>query len=116
MSTAPEIQEKTVSEVRNVAVSFSGKLDSGELLTGTPVLSVIDPSVSPEDITLSNPIVNTAILTINGVSVPIGEAVQFKVTGGTVANTPYTLGINCGTDATPAQTLYGRVILEVIAD
>jgi len=116
MSTAPEIQEKSVSEVRNVAVSFSGKLDSGELLTGTPVLSVISPSVSPEDITLSNPIVNTAALTISGVSTPIGEAVQFKVTGGTVANSPYILGVSCGTDATPAQTLYGRVTLQLITD
>ena len=116
MSTALEIQEKTVSEVRNISVSFSGKLDSGELLTGTPVLSVVSPSVSPEDITLSNPIVSTSILTISGQSVTIGEAVQFKVTGGTVANSPYTLGISCGTDAVPAQTLYGRVILNIIAD
>ena len=116
MSTAPQRQEKTVSEVRNIAVSFSGKLDDGELLTGTPNLAISSPSVSPEDMTLSNPIVNTSILTINGVSVPIGEAVQFKVTGGTVANSPYTIQINCGTDASVAQTLYGSVILTIISD
>ena len=116
MSTAPQIQAKTVSEIRNISVSFAGKLDTGELLSGTPVLEVYSPSVSPEDMTLSNPIVNTSELTINGLTVPIGEAVQFKVTGGTTANSPYTLQVSCTTDSNPVQTLYGRVILQIIED
>ena len=109
MSTAPQINHKTVSEVRNDAVSFAGKLDVGELLTGTPTI----PAVT--DLTFSNKVVSTAALTINGVSVPIGEAVQFKVSGG-VAGKRYTIQISCATDATPAQTLYGSVILDVEAD
>jgi hypothetical protein len=113
---APQQQSKTVSEIRNVAVSFSGKLDTGELLTGSPTITISDPSVSPEDMTISNGIVSTGDLTINGVTVPTGEAVQFKVTGGTVANSPYTIQISCGTDATPAQTLYGGIVLIIEAD
>lgn len=114
MSTSRERQQKTVSEVRNISVSFEGKLDTGELLTGTPTITLSSPSISPEDITTSNAIVNTSALTINGQTVAIGEAVQFKVSGGTVANSPYTFKISCDTDATPAQTLEGYIILKVI--
>lgn len=110
-ATANQVQCKTASEVRNVAVSFSGKLDSGELLTGTPTVVEVTTSA----LTLDNKVVSTAILTINSVSVPVGEAVQFRVSGGTAGAT-YQIRINCDTDASPAQTLYGDVILEVIAD
>lgn len=111
---APQINEKTVSEDRNCSISFAGKLDSGELLTGTPVITDCG-APSPEVLTFSNEAVNTAELTINGVTVPIGEAVQFKVIGG-VANAKYTIKAQCGTDATPAQTLIGSVELRVKAD
>ena len=114
MSVAPQQNTKTVSEVRNVAASFSNKLDSGELLTGTPAVVEANAS-SPQALTFSNIAVSTAILTINGVSTPIGEAVQFKVSGG-VAGTLYEIIINCGTDATPAQTLYGVIRIRMKAD
>ena len=116
MTRAPQHQTKAVSESRNVAVDFGGKLDSGELLTGTPTISIASPSVSPEDMTITSPIVNTSILTVNGVSVPVGEAVQFHVSGGIVANSPYTIHISCGTDATPAQTLVGNIFLFIEDD
>lgn len=114
MSLAPQRNTKTVSEVRNVAVSFSGKLDDGELLTGTPTVVEVNPS-SPQALTFSNIAINTAILTINDIPTPIGEAVQFSVSGG-VANAVYTIKIACSTDSTPAQTLYGTVTLRVRAD
>jgi hypothetical protein len=111
---APQVNEKTVSEIRNCAVSFAGKLDSGELLAGTP--SVIDSATpSPQTITISSVNINTEALTINGESVPAGEAVQFTVAGGT-ANTVYTLQASCGTDSSPAQALYGSLDLEVTPD
>lgn len=116
MTFAPQHETKSVSEYRNVSVSFSGKLDSGELLTGTPTVVVASPSVSPEDLILSSKIVNTSELAINGVTVPIGEAVQFHVTGGSVANSPYTIRIMCSTDATPSQNLIGNIILHIEDD
>ena len=114
MSLAPQRNTKTVLEVRNTAVSFSGKLDDGELLTGTPVVTEIDAS-SPQALTFSNVAISTAIKTINDISTPIGEAVQFSVSGG-VANAVYVIKIACGTDSTPAQTLYGSITLRVRAD
>lgn len=114
MSKAPQRNSKTVSEVRNTAVSFSGKLDDGELLTGTPTVVEVDAS-SPQALAFSNIAINTAILTINDISTPIGEAVQFSVSGG-IANAVYVIKIACGTDSTPAQTLYGSVTLRVRAD
>ncbi len=111
MSTALEKQTKLVSEVRNVAVSFVGKLDSGEKVTGTPTVTEVDTS----DLTISNVAVSTAALTINDKSVAIGEAVQFRVSGG-LAGVSYTLRVTAASDATPAQTLIVNTILNVAAD
>lgn len=115
MAKAPQINEKKVSEVRNAAVSFSGLLDSGEVLTGTPTVLVTDPTESPETLTLSDKVVNTAAIVVNGVTTAIGNAVQFSVSGGT-ANTEYTIQLSCDTDATPTQTLIGDIVLKVVAD
>lgn len=98
---------KGASEVRNCAVDFSRKLDVGESLTGTPTVTI-----SPTGPTLSDKAVNTSALTINGDVVPIGSAVQFKVTGGTAG--VYTITATCGTTATPAQTLEVRCSLEIV--
>jgi hypothetical protein len=109
--TAEQVHCKAVSETVNVAVNFQGDLDSGELLTGTPTVVEITTS----DLTLANKAVNTAALTILGVSVAIGEAVQFNVVGGT-ADTTYSIRCTATTDATPAQTRIVIVKLLVVAD
>lgn len=106
---APQIQQKTDAEVRNIAVSFVKKLDVGELLTGTVTVT----ELVTNDLTITTEIVNTSALTINGAAVAIGQAVQFNVSGGTAGKT-YRILINVGTDSTPAQTLEGIVRLEVI--
>ena len=112
MSTAPQIQPASVGSVRNIAVSFAKELDSGELLTGTPTITDANPN-SPEDLTISNKVISTAVLTINGVTVPVAEAVQCNVSGFIEANFPYTLDIIIGTDATPTQTLVGSIIISL---
>ena len=114
MSLAPQQNTKTVSEVRNVSVSFAEKLDSGELLTGTPTLSEVNAS-SPQALTFSNIAVSTTLLTINDTSVAIGEGIQFKVSGG-VTNTLYDINISVGTDSSPAQTLYGTIRIRMKPD
>ena len=108
MATAPQILSKTAAETRNVAVSFANMLDSGESLTGTPTILEITTTA----LTLSDKVVSSAALTIAGVSVPSGSAVTFKVVGG-VAGTTYRIGITCGTNATPAQTLRGVLVLKI---
>ena len=108
VSTAHQIQYKTAAEVRLAAVSFQGKLDSGELLTGTPTIV----EVTTTALTLANKVVSTAALTIDGISNAIAEAVQFSITGGT-AGTTYTINVQVGTDSSPAQTLEVNLKLEV---
>jgi len=117
MSIAPQRPYKSISGIRNVAISFSDMLDVGELLTGTPIVTEVSSSASPNtDLTISNKVISTASLTINDVVVPIAEAVQFSITGGLVANSPYSITVSIGTDSTPTQTLIGTVVLTVIDD
>lgn len=99
--TAIQIPPVAVGDVFNVAVSFAGQLDSGEVLTGTPTIT----EVTSTDLTISNKAVNSAAITVNGTSVAIGGAVQCKVLGQLLATREYTLKIVAVTDSTPAQTL-----------
>lgn len=108
MVFATQIRSKGSQETRNVAVSYADKLEAGELLTGTPTITD-----STGDLTLSNKVVSTGSLTINGVSVAAGAAVTFTVAGGT-ASTTYDIRIQCGTDATNAQTFDDHVQIEVL--
>jgi hypothetical protein len=103
----------SVGETRNIAISFSGKLDDGELLTGTPTLEDC-AAPSPAVLTFSNVVVNTAAIIINGETVPIGEAVQGKVTATTAGK--YTIKATSDTDSSPAQTLIGKAVLRVNTD
>lgn len=109
MVEALERRSKDADAARNVSASFVGQLDSGELLTGTPTVTEYTEDAdgvltTSSDLTISDIAVNTAALTINGKTVAVGQAVQFKVSGGT-ADTNYVLRITAATDATPAQTL-----------
>lgn len=111
MSQTPQRHKKTVSEVRNVAVDMKGKLDTGELLTGTP--TVVEEVTTA--LTLSSKVVNTTQLVINGRTVAIGEAVQFRVSGG-LANQTYSIRVTVTTTSTPAQTLVENLHLSVVED
>ena len=106
---APQIQTIVVGETRNVAVSFAAKLDSGEVLTGTPTIV----EVTSSDLTITNKVVSTASLTILGETVATGLACTFTVTGA-VAGGGLTSGRYAGlyqikvtpaTNASNAQTL-----------
>lgn len=101
---APQVRTMHTGETRAIAVSFLGKLDSGELLTGTPTVA----EETTTDLTLASKALNTAPLTIVDDSVVASQAVQFTVTGGTTG-VEYTVKITVGTDASPAQTLVERV-------
>ncbi len=111
VAIAPQRWSKKVSEIRTISVNLQGLLDSGELLTGTPIIT----EVTTSDLTLTNKVISTTALTINGVSVAIAEAVQFTAAVG-VAGTEYEITISIGTNASPAQTLGASIILEVVAD
>ena len=97
MAKAPETPTKRSSEVRNATVSCVHLLDDDELLTGTVTITS-----SPSGLTFSNARTNTAAVTVKGVPVPAGKALQFSVAGGS-SNILYSFQARCGTDATPAQ-------------
>lgn len=107
MSQAEQIQTKTVAEVRNLAVDFSDKLDTGEELTGTPTVTA-----TPAGLTIASQAVSVASLTILGTTVASGLAVTCSVSSG-AAGKRYTLTVQCGTDATVAQTLEVTCLLDV---
>ena len=111
MSTAPQRPTKKVSEILIAAVSFVGRLDVGEKLTGTPLVD----EVTTNDLTLSNKQISTSALTINDSNVAIGHAVQFKVSVG-VAGTTYNIRVTAQTASVPPQTVIGLIVLEVISD
>lgn len=107
--TAAQRPVMATGDVRNCAVSFAEQLDAGETLTGTPTIA----EQTTTDLTISSAVVSTTALTINGVSVAIGEAVQFKVSGQLTTHTPYKLKITTTTTSTPAQTLVRYVMFSV---
>lgn len=111
MSTATALGQKTTSEIRNVAISYVGVLDAGEDLSGVPTVT----EVTTTDLTIANERISVVVLTINGISVAIAQAVQFKVSGG-VAGKLYTIKISVSSTATPAQTFVVLVKLKVFGE
>ncbi len=123
MSLAPERHIKVAGATKNIAVSFVGELDSGELLTGTPTVSEFtktsfnaapEDDTSSSDLTITNIAVSTVELTINKRTVAIGLAVQMKIVGGT-AGVIYRIRITTLSDASPAQIPIGDIIMSVEA-
>lgn len=102
-STAYEIHGMPVGSERNVSMSFVGLLDDGELLTGTPVVTI-----GPTGPTLSDKRVNTSAVTISDQLVPVGQAVLFKITD-VAADTEYTMTVTVSTNA--GQSLIGKATL-----
>lgn len=109
--TAAQTGYVGAGETRRVQISFSGLLGATESLTGSPTATELTTAV----LTISTPAVNSEALTINGVSVAAGRAIQFNVSGGT-AGTTYRIKVRCGTDSTPAQYLEGIVTVHFLAN
>lgn len=98
-NTAPEIPTLAVGETILHSVSFEGVLDSGESLSGTPAIT----EVTTSDLTITNKVVSTEELIINGRAVAAGKAVQCLISGQQIDIT-YTVKIVVATDSSPAQT------------
>lgn len=106
MVKAPQIHTKHPDAVQNAAVSFDALLEAGETLTGTP-------TAAAAGLTIDNVRVNTGEVTVDGATVAIGRAVQFRVAGGTSGAT-YEIDVTCGTTSSPAQTLVVECMLTVL--
>lgn len=110
-NTAPQRHTKTVSEVRAVALSMTGLLEDGELLTGTPTVVEVDTS----ELTLTSKAVNTDAMLVNAETCVAGQVVTFLVAGG-VAGTTYRIKVTVGTNGSPAQTFVVSLSLRVVSD
>lgn len=102
------IQQHTVKvgETRNFALDLRGKLDAGELLVGTP--TVVE--LTTAHLSINNKNINSAERIINGLTVPVAQAVVFKVSG-FQTGVRYRIQITIGTDAVPAQTIIEHIVV-----
>jgi hypothetical protein len=96
-----------VGATRILSVSMVGMLDAGETLIGSPTITC-------EDLTLANKVINTMALLIDDadgsqVSVPIGKAVQVTVSAA-AAGTTYTIEIAVTTSAGQILTTSAQLI------
>lgn len=108
-TTAGQLPTASAGATRLVAVDYTDDLDSGELLTGTPTIA----EVTTTDLTITNKVVSTGALTIDGRAVVAGAAVQCLVTG-QQAGTTYRIRITVGTDSTPAQTFVDDILMKCV--
>lgn len=113
-NTLDQRRSKSVGETRNGTVSFSGFMDSSEVITGLP--SVVQVTIVPssiQNLTLTNVAINTSALVVLGETVAIGKAVQFRIGGGS-AGQLYEIRVTASTDA--GQTFLREILLDVTAD
>lgn len=104
----PQHHRTSVGSEEWVCVDLTSVLFSTESLTGTPTVS----GSSDLTFTSSNIVVNTAAYTDDeGTTVAVGKAVQFSVSGGTAAGSPYTITVTAATNNAPARTLTYNCIL-----
>lgn len=97
----------SVGDVELFALDYTDILDSTETLTGPTATEV-----STSDLTIANVAVNSAAITVKGVTVAIGKAVQLKVSGQKVS-TSYKILVTVSTTSTPARTLARHVAFTV---
>jgi hypothetical protein len=99
--TALQSRQALAGAERIISVDFSGLLDTGETLDGTP--TVVEEGTSVLSFTQKQ--TNSVPIEINGVSVPVDHAVMFKVDLTGVAEDVYTIKVTC--DTTAGQTNIG---------
>lgn len=104
---APQRRILSEGSTGNVSLDVRGYLDAGEKATGTPTVEEVDSNgdvVSPTDLSFTNIAVSVEELTIDGETVPTGEAIQFSVSGQLKSHGPYIVRATFSTDSTPAQS------------
>lgn len=113
MNVAPQRPHKSETGIRNASISFFGYLDTGELLTGTPLVVEVGGT---NDLTFSSIRINTADIVINDFVVVAGQAVLVSIANGLQSNSPYKIKITVSTSAATSQTIVVAVLLDVVLD
>ena len=99
--TLQGLPKLSVGDTDIAAIDLTDYLDSGETFTGTP--TVVE--ITTTDLTITNKQVNTAALTLNGRTVAIGAAIQFKISGQLAARS-YTIQVTGSTTSGRTLTFY----------
>ncbi|MGB0971914.1 MAG: hypothetical protein ACPGVG_13280 [Mycobacterium sp.] len=107
----PECFELGESEKRAPKCSFLGDLPSGVVLTGTPTVTEIGTS----DLTVADVQLNTAALTLKGMTHAIGTVVIFTVTGAK-AGRMYKIRVRAQTNGSPSENPERIVAVVGVAD
>ena len=116
--TAKERHSCTAGMTQIEHVDFTKHLRDGELLTGTPTVSV---ETGSGEVTVSSPQVNTATIELKGVESPrtaaVGEVATFKAVYAstiTVSNFVFKVAVDTYTNASnPYRTLVGYLVVPV---
>lgn len=111
-----EKRYKTASETRNCAASFAGNLahtSKGDAVIETISSATYTVSPSTDSLTLVSVAATTAVETIDGSTVTIGQGIKWRWSGG-VAGQLYDVTFICTTSQ--SQTLYGTCPVKVIAN
>lgn len=117
--TIPKMAGMRPGETENAAVSLHNRLEKyGESLTGTPTVTTEVESGDDDEldeITVSDPAVNTLIIQVEGRSVAASRAVTFNVvlSADATVGTVYRLTVTTTTTPT-ARTLIEEMLLRVI--
>ena len=111
MSLIRMVRQKTESEVKVASLDLQLLLDDGELLIDPVTIS----EIGTNDLSFSNQAVSIVNLTINGISVPAGKAVQLRIVGGLAGNI-YNLQAQVGTNSNPNQLNFVNFKLRVVSD
>lgn len=87
----------SVGEVEIAAVNFGPNLDSDDALSGAPTVA----EQTTSDLTIANEALNanTYVERWTGETVAVNNAVTFSVSGGSAANSPYSIKVTVDTSA-----------------
>ena len=104
----PQQHRASVGATEVCYVDFTSILYSSESLTGTPTVVEIGTS----DLTMASTdcyVTSATYVDDEGTTVAAAKAVTFSLTGGTVANSPYSLTVTAATNSTPARVLLYKI-------
>lgn len=108
--TAQPIFYMAPTSTRDLAVSFIDTLVAGELLTGTPTVTI---SGGP---TISGASLNTSTLKVEDPNRPhyakAGQAVTFRATASATAPGTYTITLSCATTGGQVITGYATIVVQ----
>lgn len=109
---APQVYEVIIGESPSAIVDLRGILEEGELISPSPAPTV---TAAGSGLAFDNIAVTTTAEVVNDLTVPIGQAVSFRVDASAGTEGEYVMKLTVRTTSIPAQTRERRLPIHVIA-